>query len=90
MERDPRILFHETPTINPETGRSIQIGKATYNNLVRKYGAPPGVVVPPQTVKNYFVLRRKNTRLIRIPHAVYASRLEQVTKYTQGTGSVDS
>ena len=51
MERDPRILFHETPTINPETGKSIQIGKATYNRLVQRYGAPPEVVVPPQDAK---------------------------------------
>jgi hypothetical protein len=33
-------LFYENQTINPDTGRTIQIGKDTYNKLVDKYGNP--------------------------------------------------
>lgn len=33
-------LFYENQTINPDTGRTIQNGKDTYNKLVEKYGNP--------------------------------------------------
>lgn len=35
------VLFHNSPTINPETGRTIKIDGPTYRKLVTKYGAPP-------------------------------------------------
>jgi hypothetical protein len=32
--------FHKNPSVNPETGKKIQIGGAVYK-LVKKYGIPP-------------------------------------------------
>lgn len=43
-----QLKFIYQPDINPETGSKIQIGKDTYNRLVRKYG-PPKQLINPET-----------------------------------------
>lgn len=48
-------LFYENQTINPDTGRTIQFGKDTYNKLVDKYGNPDEKILPIKNV-NYDVL----------------------------------
>lgn len=63
LERDrlsfeqKKQLFYENQTVNPDTGRTIQIGKDTYKKLVDKYGNPNIIkeVVPYNNV-NYDVL----------------------------------
>ena len=37
-----RQRFYTNPAINPRTGARIQIGKKTYNDLVKEFGVPPG------------------------------------------------
>ena len=42
----PRLLnrcerFHQNPTINPDSGRTIKAGANTYQQLVRDCGPPP-------------------------------------------------
>ncbi len=54
-------LFYENPTINPDTGRPIKIGKYTYNTLVKKYGNTQEKILPYVPLKihnnvNYDVL----------------------------------
>lgn len=50
-------LFYENQTINPDTGRTIQIGKDTYNKLVDKYGNPNIIkeIIPYNNI-NYDIL----------------------------------
>ena len=44
---DYRTMFYNNPTINPYTGRAIQIGAGTYNKLVKEFGVPPGQNIQP-------------------------------------------
>ena len=47
----PRLLsrcerFHQNPTINPDSGRTIDVSARTYRNLVRDCGPPPNITTP--------------------------------------------
>lgn len=54
-------MFHEDQTINPETGRKIEINKDTYNKLVILYQYPTQIQSPKKSKNNQSIQSPKKS-----------------------------
>ena len=78
--RSPCQQFHQDPTINPHTGRTIKIGAETYNRLVRECGPPPNTninttIIPLQQDKTIIQQAIQQDRIIQ--QAIQQDRIIQ-------------
>lgn len=77
--REKRQRFLTNPGINPYTGRAITIGGPKYQELVREFGHPPGVTVPPKSGYNRGYPLTQSTQLSQL------SQLNQSPLSSQST-----